>query len=122
MPAADRHTADVDDRVVHLEVTTHELERADDRDGALDTRKRLEGKLGDGGPVADRADNGPALARGDVSLGADVTEPFGNMLDIGRRRVGLHDDDHGLVGCVRGCGHVLVSRTWGAVSPRNRGG
>src|SRR2546425_2059151 len=90
------HAADLDDRILGLELAADELKRLQDRDDPFHSRRGLQ-RLAEevfGVTVPHHADDGAFHALGQVRPQPGLLDFLDNRLNALARRVGLHDDDH----------------------------
>ena len=80
---ADRDAGDVDDRRVLMQLARDELVRLADADDLFDVGERRERQLHEPRRVADEADDGAELARGDERLPAHGLHLVDDACDVG---------------------------------------
>ena len=92
--AADRYPADVDHRVVRVELAPDQLVGREDRLDRLDIGMMLEAEFGQHPLVAEGAEHDPLAARHVKRFQPLRLDPGEQFVDDLGRRVGLHHDDH----------------------------
>src|SRR5918994_822669 len=93
--AADATAVDLEDGSLLTPVLERrELVRLEDRHQVVDARRAIETEVRDVLAIADRADDGYELARGDVSVRADGLHALHDGVDLRLRRPLFHDDHH----------------------------
>ena len=104
--AADLDLADLNHRVLLVELAARELERLHDRQHLLDAGNRLERLRLQFRLVADYADDGAVFALADVGFKAELANAFEDVIKFGVGGAGSQNDDHGLrlnsVGRIKG--------------------
>ena len=82
-----------------MEVTAHELEGLQHRNGTLNSGECLPWELLHSGSVTNDADHRLGAPLGDVSLRIDLDESGEHMVDVLARCVRTHNDDQTSISC-----------------------